>query len=243
MRSVLSGRFRACIVACVTAVAAVAAQAEERACFGAASFGGPIGELRLMRVASPGPRVHFIGDKYLETGKGCPSADKSCEQKSFLVPGDEVIANAPEGDFACASYRGAKGPESTGYLPLKALEPVQLPAAKLADWAGHWQRAEADIRITVAGGRLKVAGDATWGAGDPQRVKNGGVHIGEIAGEATPSGNLLGLGDGYDGTGPLDSDNAFDCLARLRLFGRFLVVEDNGACGGANVRFNGIYLK
>lgn len=36
---------------------------------------------------------------------------------------------------------------------------------------------------------------------------------------------------------------ADDCLAPLHLLGPYLAVEDNGNCGGMNVRFTGIYVK
>ena len=47
---------------------------------------------------------------------------------------------------------------------------------------------------------------------------------------------------------PIDQAPAEDaaseaCAAKLELVGRYLVVEDNGRCGGVNVSFNGLYVR
>jgi hypothetical protein len=34
-----------------------------------------------------------------------------------------------------------------------------------------------------------------------------------------------------------------DCRVALKLVGDFLIVSDNSQCGGANVRFNGVYRR
>ena len=34
-----------------------------------------------------------------------------------------------------------------------------------------------------------------------------------------------------------------DCVVELTLLGKFLVVTDNGNCGGMNVRFVNVYTK
>lgn len=88
--------------------------------------------------------------------------------------------------------------------------------------------------MTPQGKRIAVVGDATWGAGDPHRVKMGSVHNGHLEGSNEPGGAVLSIAD---------VDTQGDCTATLRLMGRYLVVVDNGACGGANVSFNGIYLR
>jgi len=72
-------------------------------------------------------------------------------------------------------------------------------------------------------------------------VKRGAINAGELEGEVPPRGNTLALG--YDGLKPLKIDMGADCMARLRLFGRYLVVEDNLGCGGMNVSFLGFYIK
>lgn len=221
--------------------------AQESTCNGVVSFGDE-SALRLMEVQGAGPRVHFIENRSKQK-PNCPAESEACKRKGFVVPGDQVLALANPAPMPCVSYiapgaRRVKGvfSETSGYLPASALK--ELPAApRLEDWAGTWSRnAEAEITLTTAGGKIKVAGQATYGALDPGRVKRGGVNMGELEGEATPKGNMLPLGPGYDGTRPFGDDRS-ECRAKLRLFGRYLVVEDNGACGGMNVSFSGIYVR
>jgi len=75
------------------------------------------------------------------------------------------------------------------------------------------------------------------------RVKRGGVNTGDIDTVATPLGNQIAIGSGYDGANSPDISNVDDCRARLRPFGPYLAVEDNTACGGMNVTFAGVYSR
>jgi hypothetical protein len=205
----------------------------------------------LMRVVAPEARVHFIED-HTPARRECPAEGAACRRKGFVVPGDEVLAAPVRGRFACVSYISpharrvkAQFPETSGFLPAASLQPVAAAAPKPADWFGTWSRhAEAEIRISEEGSaRLRIEGSATWGALDPGRVKRGAVNSGELEGEAAPRGNALAIGEGYaDPAQPFKPDH-YECQARLRLFGRYLVVEDNGACGGMNVSFTGIYVR
>ncbi|MBK9530064.1 MAG: hypothetical protein IPO41_17540 [Acidobacteria bacterium] len=61
------------------------------------------------------------------------------------------------------------------------------------------------------------------------------VHIGELDGRFPHKDGVLEYSDG---------DSEFDCKATMQLaVERFLIVADNGNCGGANVSFSGIYRK
>lgn len=193
-------------------------------------------------VDAAGGRVHFIEDGYT---KGCPSVGKSCQKKSFVLPGDRVLTGEVEGEFACSMFLSARGVETIGFLPLKALREAPAATPGLRDWTGKWKRsAEAEITIRpIAGGRLEVSGEATWGARDPRRVASGAVNSGNLDGAAAPRGNMLALGKGYDGAAAPPAGEDFECRARLRLIGGLLIVEDNRNCGGANVSFIGVYRK
>ena len=132
---------------------------------------------------------------------------------------------------------------TSGFLPATALVPVPVVVPRPEDWLGTWSRnAEAEITITKGeGGKLVIAGYATYGGHDPGRVARGAINVGELEGEAMPKGNRVFFGDGYSGE---KSPHDFgECQARLQLFGRYLVVEDSGGCGGMNVRFNGVYVR
>ena len=57
-------------------------------------------------------------------------------------------------------------------------------------------RLEAEIVLKSGGAEVRVSGIATWGGGDPQRVKRGAVNTGELEGTFKPQGQVLAIG--YD---------------------------------------------
>jgi hypothetical protein len=236
-------------LAVVVLLGSAPALAQEGYCPGVVSFGEE-SALRLMRVESAAPRVHFIENRAKDK-PACPAETEACKRKGFVVPGDVVLTSAKPAPIPCVSYiapgakrvKGVFG-ETNGYLPGSALREVTATVPKREEWLGQWSRsAEGEISIAPGeGGKLKVKGEATFGALDSGRVKRGAVNMGELEGEAAPRGNMIALGEGYDGTKPFGDDRS-ECRAKLRLFGRYLVVEDNGGCGGMNVSFTGIYVQ
>jgi hypothetical protein len=192
---------------------------------------------------SGGGRIHFVLGSQ-DRIAACPSSAVDCRAKSFLINGDVVLAGVSQNGFRCVTYRSPAGVESSGFMPDSALVLVALAAPSLANWIGSWRRdKEAYLMLKLAKGAksIDIHGEATYGASDPERVKRGAVNLGDLASTATPRGDVLAVGEGYDGTGAPDPNDLGDCQARLRLLGRYLVVEDNLACGGANVTFGGIY--
>lgn len=143
------------------------------------------------------------------------------------------------------TYKSARFLETEGWLPRSALR-IEPPAQPdLSAWVGQWRRdKEAAIELKPKGPNgLQVTGSATYGALDPQRVRRGAVNMGTLEGVSTPRGNILPVGEKYDGVRSPDEGQNFACKARLRLLGPYLAVEDNGNCGGMNVRFTGIYMR
>ena len=207
-------------------------------CGGAVVFGAP-NDLTLYRVKE---KTNFIGDA--QVSSACPSADMACLRKGFVVAGDFVLGHKDAEGLVCASFVNARGVETAGYLPAAKLDAMSMAPAP-GDWVGEWRRdAEASIRIkAAAGGLLDLAGEATFGARDPARVKRGAVNSGEIRGEAKPRGGRIALGEDYDGEKPPAGLDQSDCKARLRLMPPYLVIDDNGGCGGANVSFTGVYRR
>src|SRR5262249_10604790 len=104
---------------------------------------------------------------------------------------------------------------------------------------------EAQIIINSSGDEVEVSGSAVWGSYDPERVKRGGVHVGELEGKGRPRGQTLAIGYDPDRSDfPPGKDAPPDsCAAKLELHGRYLVVEDNRGCGGLNVSFTGTYVR
>nr|WP_318284424.1 MULTISPECIES: hypothetical protein [unclassified Methylobacterium] len=195
------------------------------------------------RVVAAG-RTAFVKDGLAQDG--CPDGIAECRERAYLVAGDPVILGERRGGYVCASYRGTKGNLArTGWLPAEAVANEATAPVALDDWLGTWTQAEGRIAVKRGDkpGTLSVTGDATWGMGDPERVKRGGVHLGEIAGTVTPAGDGASFAMGESGTLPVAKGSADDCKVWLRRLGPWLVVEDNLACGGMNVTFRGVYRR
>jgi hypothetical protein len=206
--------------------------------------GNDLESIASARIVGSSVRVYFVlGQSDKPT---CPSTAPKCRAKAYVVPGDEVlVGSSSTNGFQCATYQSPAGVETSGFLPTAAIALSPHVEVQPVGWVGTWRRdTSASIKLTPAkdGQAIKVDGHATWGSGDPQRVKQGSVHEGNLDETAVPHGNLIALGEGYDGSSSPDPDKS-DCLARLRLFGRYLVVEDNHNCGGVNVSFDGVYTR
>jgi hypothetical protein len=196
----------------------------------------------LARVVTAEARLNFIAGPGKRT-PACPSAESDCRLRAFLVPGDEVLVNATDDLFVCATFKSQAGIETTGWLPRSAL---QIPApAPAQQWDGKWQRdKETEIVLKSHGDEVKVSGTTTWGGSDPKRVKMGSVHEGQLDDEGKARGQVLAIGYDPDRSGfPPPEGAAPGCAAQLKLFGRYLMVEDNARCGGVNVSFTGLYVR
>jgi hypothetical protein len=110
---------------------------------------------------------------------------------------------------------------------------------------GNWQAPEKSIviRRNASSDGLDLTGSATWGGQDPDRVKRGAVNTGAFEAMAKPNGSSLAFTVGVWETLPYDKSTDADCSVRLRLLESFLLVQDNGRCGGMNVSFSGAYNK
>lgn len=190
-------------------------------------------DARLGRINASAPHTFFVLNGH--EAVGCPSEDARCHDVSYLVPGDQVVLGSTNGGFVCASFVDAKAYLHVGWLPSRALAPEPAPTVNLSDWIGHWVAMESDVTIKPAAkpGALSISGDATWGGFDPERVKNGAVNTGEIAGLASPSGPTLAL----------DETTNSDCKVWMRRLGPYLLVSDTSNCGGMNVSFLGVYTR
>lgn len=198
------------------------------------------------KVGGTDPRVFFV--RGAEGGPECPAETPACRAASFVVPGDVVLVAGQEGRFACVAFANAKGVNTLGLLPAATLSPVtDAPdgPGHEESWLGTWSRIEATIAIKpAASGALTVHGDATWGGEDPVRVRNGGVHTGEVGGTASPdAAGVLEFADGDKATLPYNPADKMLCSIRMLRRGPYLVVSDNMACGGLNVSFAGLYRR
>lgn len=175
-----------------------------------------------------GSRKYFYSDD--SENQKCPDS-AGCRLKSYLIPGDKVVANRVRGNSMCVWYTPAHGLPTVGWMRIEDLNvQTSTPAVGLTAWLGEWNYAENSIMFTKnkLTGWLNVTGNALWkGLAD-------NVHIGELDGRAELRNGALVYSDGED---------ELDCRATLRLVGGFLVVADNFRCGGMNVTFSGIYRR
>lgn len=223
------------------ALSAGALHAEEADCVGYGSL-SETPDLTIGRIQEGASRIYFVKNR--SDAKACPAAADACRARAYLVPGNRVIVGASRGEFVCVDYIGPKGADRAGWLPATAiLRESQGPVAQ-AEWLGTWARDEALITIKAGkAGELVLRGDATFGAHDPDRVRRGGVNVGEIEGTRAPDGPNLAFAMGTDATLPVEKAEEGDCKVWMRRLGPYLLVDDNNNCGGMNVSFRGAYTK
>jgi hypothetical protein len=186
--------------------------------------------------------VNFVKSPYDDDFKAdsCPAATAACRKKSYLVTGDIALVGRTRGDFTCVAYPSSTGRKplwAYGWLPSSTLTPLAwTPTPKRSDWLGSWDQAHAGIEIREGGigGRLRIEGIAAIpGARD--------VHTGDINAQVMPDGDTIAFLD--DGWLPFETKCDSGCRVRMHRVGPWLVVEDNGDCGGAGVTFTGLYRR
>jgi len=186
-------------------------------------------------------KLSFIEDAFYcdkDKQKGpcpvCPSDDAACKSKSYVLPGDVVIAGRSFKGYRCILYRNDKNVAgSAGYVPEGRLE--ALPVAQVAqkDWLGAWRMGDDAITLHARGDKLSARGEAYWPSANPSlKERPGGPNMGEMSGLAAPKGNQVSFVDDED-----------ECHVNLTLLPPFLLAHDNERCGGMNVRFDGVYLR
>lgn len=176
--------------------------------------------VEVYRVESPG-RTYFQYD-----GRDCPGP-ASCRRNSYLVGKNEVLLGKIQNGWACAWYGGGKSP-TIGWLRAADLEKVTRPPPQTVNWLGTWSVGDdAQIKITRDGGGLRVTGDGTWRGPVSE-------HSGYFDGVLTVDGVRAVH------TEPLGDEPAA-CVVNFRRIDRYLIVSDNGRCGGAGVDFSSVY--
>lgn len=114
----------------------------------------------------------------------------------------------------------------SGWIPASRWRPADSSPQAWAQWVGVWQNETAKITVqSQDDGQLDIKGHA---------VRDLGIGTGEIFGDFEVVGrpqNGVVTGDGRNS----------GCKAAVRLLGDYLVVDDNGACGGIGVSFFGMY--
>lgn len=174
-------------------------------------------------------RLYFFEDM-----DGCPSRGAACQTKRYVVPGDELIVGKQHGEWSCVWYAG-KTHETVGWVRNGQLQYQE--ANPRPDWEGKWKQYAYTGYISIAkkGGRYYVLGNTKWfGAQLPDGTQV--EHVGALGGELSVEKNVA-----HSGPAAADANAEYDCMADYVRLGRFLIVHDNGQCGGVNVRFDGVY--
>ena len=187
------------------------------------------------------PRVNFVKSPYDDDFKAesCPATTDACTRKAYVVTDDLVLGSRTLGEFTCIAYQSPvakKRSWSAGWLPSSALAPVApMASPQPADWIGTWDQPAGSIEITrVEHGKLHVAGEMIMkGAQD--------THTGEIDAEVMVKGDTIAFVD--DGSIPFGKTDEGECRVRMQRIGPWLMVEDNGGCGGAGVTFTALYHR
>ncbi|MBV9268102.1 MAG: hypothetical protein JO061_18180 [Acidobacteriaceae bacterium] len=148
-----------------------------------------------------------------------------------IHPGDAVLVYRTENGWTCGYVSRWGVGAGPAWLPDGDLRAVQVDAnPSLSAWLGTWTNGEDQIKITqsTTAGELDVSGSAEW------HGRPGVVHTGAFKGHAEPSGNRLHVAEGTE---------SYSCSVDLTLLGKFLQTSDNMNCGGANVRFGGLWRR
>jgi hypothetical protein len=183
-------------------------------------------EFQLATVAGSAPKLYFFND-----WDGCPQKGAACQTKAYVVPGDRLLLGKTHGEWSCAWYQG-KSRETVGWVRNRDLVTQTQAAVQTADWLGTWKqvyKGPGRIGVSRVGDTLQVDGDTRW-------IGQYTEHFGDIAGK-------LAIAGGHGHLGPAGGKETLDCAADMVRIGEFLIVHDNGQCGGVNVRFDGLYVR
>lgn len=216
---------------------------------------------------SPGPSLAEVipgANRHFHRGEemsGCPALTAKCRRAGYVIPGDRLVVWERRGPLAHVEFVSVRGVRTEGWIETVGLKTVPLAPAPLSAWIGDWHRSEANLTLSRSprAGRLLVSGLATWGGSDPERGAIGAVNDGQIWGEILPRNNYGAFATGDlderggvvvpDGLGgsarslPFTAPGKDRCRAELWLRLPYLVVVDQGRCGGLNVTFSGVYRK
>lgn len=170
---------------------------------------------------------------------------------AYVVAGDEVVIGNQTPELVCALYVDGRGKTSQGWLKSKDVTVSTIGVVPPEKWLGKWTAGEwhnIEIKKSTTPGWIDFLGTAAW-ANSAEAAENGGLHEGSIGADAPIIDGIVGYTGNnleFDKYFPYDEKAAegYNCAARLKLLSRrYLMVEDNRWCGGANVSSSGFYVR
>lgn len=186
-------------------------------------------------------------------GKGCPGRSPACGLRTPLSVGTEAVVAYQKGDYVCAWFQpSAKAVPGgvIGWLPIEALDfrPVAV-VPPVSEWKGNWihdERHRLTITPEKTKGRLSVLAEAlTAHAGKAPKGKAPGptkLNIDFLVQGAEASAAFLPR-NGQSDVRPASKAQAGDCVLRLSLAEKWMLVRDNGRCDGRGAGFSGVYTR
>ncbi|MFI4976164.1 MAG: hypothetical protein ACHP84_16620 [Caulobacterales bacterium] len=239
------------LLALASAIPQPAAASDEPSCDPSSfTHNADIVEAARVAHADTDGRLHFSSGP-----SGLPCDAPTCQGASYVVQGDELLTGLTLGDYVCAWFkpRGRQDHFGTlGWLRAGALTAVPTPASPpMSAWAGDWVR-DRELGLPTSltlrplrNGRLKVTGASLF-AHSREDIARGAVNTGEVDQALEVRGRAAGLMLS-DAAGQrqsfLGKDYDYACKIGMVLVGDWLVAADDGACGGLNVSFLGVYRR
>lgn len=142
--------------------------------------------------------------------------------RTYVVKGDLLLQGPAVNGRRCSYFVRGSVPTGVGGH-LNTMQVQNVPASPAL--SGTWKSGTGTLILTkTAAGTWRVQGDALY------PTPGGSANLGEVAGPLTRRG----------GTWQYASDG---CELHLWPVGPWLVALDNGACGGLNVTFSGLYAR
>lgn len=188
--------------------------------------------------------------------------DENCKSRRYLIVGDVAVVTAVRRQQSHIVFVNDVGKSSEGWVPQMRMARMPAWNGPQSDWVGTWATDEKEIMVwqSRGDGYLIAQGAASWGADDPDRVQRGAVHEGAFLAKFRPLRDMAAFAEGdeadrepglvfRDGQGNIhktlgiDAQRQYLCKVHMRKLGIYLVVEDNGNCGGANVTFRDVYRR
>jgi hypothetical protein len=182
--------------------------------------------------------IKGVGRTYLLYDmQGCPNASAQCKKagEGYVLPGDRVLTGRSSRNYVCA-YFSSRGGGSAGWVEKARLRPLTVDRRPpLSSWLGRWSdEGNPYVRISLAAKTLHIAGQSLWPGPEPNKDWPAGwPHVGGIDGKLIAMGSRARYAQD-------------DCKIDFVLVGDILVASDRseeGTCGGANVRFDGVYRR
>jgi hypothetical protein len=183
-------------------------------------------EFQVAAVGRAVPKLYFFND-----WDGCPQKGATCQTKAYVVPGDRLLIGKTHGEWSCAWYQG-KSRETVGWVRNNDLVTQAQAPVQTAGWLGTWKqvyKGPGRIVVSHVGDTLQVDGQTRW-------IGQNTENFGELLGQLAISGR-------HGHLGPAIGKETYECGADMTRIGEFLIVHDNGRCGGLNVRFDGLYVR